>query len=240
MTHVAKKFNSGWRWFSRAGACLALACMATAAHTMDIEVRSPFVVLSGPVTGIELRLLQDALEKNPGITTVVLKNSRGGDARTGYVVGEFIREHGLSTTVSGHCMSSCSRMFLGGKNRSFSNDQPLEKTFVGFHGNYGDNGVLLEARMPMLKAWVLEYSDGKAHPDLVERWTHIANHKGFMYFYHQQAHVPLGPEKVMLCQGTEEPKARARQCDKLQLGDALTNGILTTWDLTDIKLPDVN
>ena len=58
---------------------------ASNARAMDIEARPPFVILSGNVTGIELRILKDAIDSNPGITTVVLKNSRGCDARTGYV-----------------------------------------------------------------------------------------------------------------------------------------------------------
>ena len=93
---------------------------ANHANAMDIEIRSPFVILSGAVTGIELRLLRDVIDNNQAITTVVLKNSRGGDARSGYAVGEYIREKGLSTSVSGFCRSSCSRMFLGGKTMKFT------------------------------------------------------------------------------------------------------------------------
>ena len=92
---------------------IVLLCCVVDASAMGVEVRVPFVVLSGPVIGIESRVLEDILEKNPGITTVVLKNSKGGDARTGYQVGELIRERGLNTSLSGYCMSSCSRMFLG-------------------------------------------------------------------------------------------------------------------------------
>lgn len=202
---------------------------------MSVEVSVPFVVLSGPVSGIESRVLEDILEKNPGITTVVLKNSKGGDARTGYQVGELIRERGLNTSLSGYCMSSCSRMLLGGKNRSFSDDQPLAKTFVAFHGNYVDDGRLLVNRMEALKDWINKYSDGKANPQLVEQWVHLQNHRGFAYFYHRQAEVKLGLEKVMLCQGTEDSRARAQQCEKPELGDALSNGIVTTWEILQVK-----
>ncbi|HWW04218.1 hypothetical protein [Collimonas sp.] len=211
---------------------------AVIANAMEVEVRLPFVLLSGPVVGIEARVLEDVIEKNPGITTVILKNSKGGDANAGYMVGELIREHGLDTALSGYCMSSCSRMFLGGTHRSFSDDQPLEKTFVAFHGNYADDGRLLTARMPGLKKWILKYSDGKANPQLVQQWVDLQNHSGFAYFYHQQAKVRLGPEKVMLCQGTEEPKARAQQCEKPEFGDALSNGIVTTWVVLQTKLQD--
>ena len=68
---------------------------------------------------------------NPDIDLVVLRNSHGGDAGTGYEIGEFFRERGVTTAVSGYCVSSCSRMFLGGKRRLFTDDYPLDQTRVG-------------------------------------------------------------------------------------------------------------
>jgi len=213
---------------------LALTAMAGSAHAMQFEVRAPFVLMSGSVTGMEVRELESVLAKNPGITTVVLKDSHGGDAATGYAMGEFIRAHGLNTAVSGYCISSCSRMFLGGKERRFSDEQPLENTFIGFHGNYASNGALQSARMPMLKAWVIKYSDGKANPDLVEQWVHIPNHHGYASFYHRDAKLLPGTQKVLLCQGTEARASRQQQCQKPQMGDALDNGIVTTWEILSI------
>ena len=207
------------------------------AGAMDIEVRGPFVILTGPVTGTELGQLKDVIDKNPEITTVVLKNSRGGDARTGYAVGEYIRAMGLSTAISGFCRSSCSRMFLGGKIRSISNDQPMDKTYVAFHGNYANDGKLLKANMPALKTWLAKFSDGKANPKLVEQWVNLENHSGFAYFYHPQANMEAGPHRVLLCQGGEDPKARVQQCAKPELGDALANGILTTLEIVNMKQP---
>ena len=37
---------------------------------------------------------------------------------SGYMMGEFIREHGLNTAVSGYCISACSMMFMGGQRAS--------------------------------------------------------------------------------------------------------------------------
>lgn len=217
----------------RAQLCLMLPFAASA---MDVEVRVPYVFLSGPVNGTEYRTLKAALDDNPGITTVVLKNSPGGDAKTGYLVGEFIRERGLNTAVSGFCHSSCSRLFLGGKQRFFSDDQPLERTRIGLHGNYDNEGRLLEARVESLKDWVLKYSDGKARPELVEQWVRIPTHKGFAYFYHPTAGpASLGPHRMMLCQGTEDASQRTRQCAKPDLGNALDNGIVTSLEILKLR-----
>ncbi|WP_199104499.1 hypothetical protein [Aquitalea sp. ASV11] len=209
----------------------ALLAVMNVTQAMEVEVRGQAVLMSGPVTGIELRVLESTLESHPDINTVVLKNSHGGDARTGYAVGEFIRAHKLNTALSGFCISSCSRMFLGGVQRQYSDEQPLDKTFVGLHGNYAVDGSLQAGRMGYLKDWVIKYSDGKANPDLVEQWVHIPNHHGYIAFYHRDASILLGTQKVMLCQGTEEKGKRQEQCAKPEMGDALANGIVTTWDI---------
>ncbi len=214
---------------------MTLLMAAWSAQGMEFAVHDHAVVMSGSVTGIELRVLESTLDSHPDITTVVLKNSTGGDARTGYAVGEFIRERKLNTALSGYCISSCSRMFLGGVQRQYSNDQPLEKTFVGLHGNYANDGTLQAGRMGYLKDWIIKYSDGKANPDLVEQWVHIANHHGYAAFYHRDATILPGTQKVLLCQGTEDRKKRQEQCAKPAMGDALANGIVTTWDIYPLQ-----
>lgn len=78
---------------------------------------------------------------------------------SGYRIGERIRELGLSTAVSGHCVSSCPRMFLGGKERRFSSDLPLERTFVGFHSHYDANGKVNQRLVERLNLgpWIQKY-----------------------------------------------------------------------------------
>lgn len=69
-------------------------------HAMDFEVRDNAVMLSRRVVGTELRTREKTLSEHPEITTVVLKNSTGEDAKTGYAMSEFIREHKLNTALS--------------------------------------------------------------------------------------------------------------------------------------------
>ena len=233
------------RFLFQAITCSVLA-YCVPAQAMEFELRHvastdnpaatrPVLILSGSVEGNEMRHLQDWFEKNPEIDTIVLKNSRGGDAPTGYRVGEYLREKGLNTLVAGYCLSSCSRMFLGGKKRSFSDELPLDRTFVGFHGNYANDGSLLYARVSTLKAWIIKYSDGKANPELVDQWVNLQNRRGFAYFHHQQASAALGSQRVLLCQGSEDQQRRRELCAKPDLGDALTNGIVTDWDIVKIN-----
>src|SRR5689334_13460128 len=103
---------------------------------MDIRTCDNQVILTGRVEGNEYGRVESILSQNPGVTTAVLRNSPGGDANTGYRLGELFREKGITTYVSGYCRSSCSRLFLGGKERYFTDDYPASGTHVGFHSNY--------------------------------------------------------------------------------------------------------
>jgi hypothetical protein len=44
-----------------------------------------------------------AVTNSPNISTIVLRNSPGGDISTGYRLGELFRLQGLRTALSGFC-----------------------------------------------------------------------------------------------------------------------------------------
>lgn len=144
-----------------------MALAASHAGAMELTRLGNAIVLSGPVNGGEWAQVKDAFAANPYIDLVILRNSHGGDAGTGYEIGEFFRQQGVTTAVSGYCISSCSRMFLGGKKRVFTDDYPLDQTRVGFHGHYNAHGDLNGASVIRggLFDWIMKYSDGKADPD---------------------------------------------------------------------------
>lgn len=203
--------------------CLGVAADAQA---MQFELRtipesSPVraeLVMSGRVEGNELGHLKDWVGKNPGIDTVILKNSNGGDAATGYAVGEYIREKGLATGVAGHCLSSCSRMFLGGKRRFFTDEFSPEKTMVGFHGNYRSDGSLNTERLHYLKQWVMKYMDWddarkSKYQGLVEQWINTPNHHGFMYFFNEEKFKTTDGASVIYCNGSEPRQQRLELCE---------------------------
>jgi len=166
--------------------------LATASSTplsaMSLKQVGDQLFLSGPVeVGDEVKV-QDALAENPAIRSVILRNSPGGNVRTAYAIGDMIRAKRLRTAVSGYCNSGCSRLFLGGTERLFTDDYPPHLTRVGFHGHYYTEGPLrgqLNRRLVQragLKNWIIEHSDGKADPDLVERWINIPVNNGFIHF----------------------------------------------------------
>ena len=196
---------------------------------MQLKVVGNLLILSGRVVGDEPGEVTEALAKSPDIDTVVLRNSPGGNAPAGYQVGQLLRERGLRTAVSGYCYSSCSRMFLGGRNRYFTDDYPAEDTNVGFHGHYYANGRLNADLVSQyhLRDWIIRYSDGKADPQLVERWINIPYSRGMIHFFHPALLKRTGVSTFM-CQG-DEPTSSVFNCEAIDK-TALDLGVVTSLD----------
>src|SRR5262249_23229090 len=80
---------------------LAIATLAPLrSSAMELKIVGNQLILSGPVVGNELEKVTEALRRSPAITTVILRNSQGGNAPAGYQVGQLLRERGLRTAVS--------------------------------------------------------------------------------------------------------------------------------------------
>jgi hypothetical protein len=94
-------------------------------------------------------------------------------------------------------------MFLGGKERRFTDDYPAEATEAGFHGHYDSHGQLNAGVVQQygLKQWIIRHSDGKADTSLVERWINIPVGVGMLHFYHPVLVETKGASSF-LCQGT--------------------------------------
>lgn len=209
---------------------LALLCALAALplHAMDIKTCGEQVILSGKVEGNEYSRLKDVFAGNPLLKVAVLRNSPGGNADVGYRVAELFREKGIATYVSGYCRSSCSRFFLGGKERYFTDDYPAAQTQVGFHSNYRDSGEIVPGAPYKLQQFIAQYTDGKADKALVETWTNLANRRGFAYFFHPSALKRQDGVSVLLCQGHERSSQRWQSCQKVGGHDALSMGVATS------------
>ena len=197
---------------------------------MELKVVGNQIILNGQVAGDEPEKVREALTSSPEIDTVILRNSPGGNAPAGYRVGELIRERGLRTAVSGYCYSSCSRMFLGGSARYFTDDYVPESNNIGFHGHYDRMGRLNVNLMRQygLRDWIIKYSDGKADPVLVERWIKIPYSRGMIHFFHPGL-VKRSGVSTFMCQG-DEPQRSVFDCEPIAK-TALVLGIITSLDL---------
>jgi hypothetical protein len=150
---------------------------------MEMTIEGSSVIMSGSVVRADCDTLESILSKN-SIKLVVLKNSGGGDANAGYCVGALVRRSGLSTVIRGRCASSCSRMWLGGVERTL--DGPNSR--VGLHGNYDKGGGLLADAPTRLRAWIPQYAP-TVDRGLMEQWIHLPVNKSMMNFYNGRAEL---------------------------------------------------
>jgi hypothetical protein len=222
------------------GVWIAAAVLPTTEPSaMELKIVGKQLILSGRVVGDEPGRVREALANSPEIDTVILRNSPGGDAPAGYRTGELLRERGLRTAVSGYCYSSCSRMFLGGRTRYFTDDYPADHTHIGFHGHYHADGHLNAALMAQygLRDWIIKYSDGKADPELVERWINIPLSRGMIHFFHPVL-VNWGGASTFICRG-DEPTRPVFACESIAK-TALELGIVTSLDIVhSADQPDI-
>jgi hypothetical protein len=209
---------------------MMLGLLPTRASGMELKIVGNQIILSGPVVGDEPEKVREAFASSPGIETVILRNSPGGNAPAGYQVGQMLRERGIRTAVSGYCYSSCSRMFLGGSTRYFTDDYLPESNNVGFHGHYDRMGRLDAdlVRRYGLREWIIKYSDGKADPALVERWITIPYGRGMIHFFHPGM-VKHAGVSTFICQGDESQRS-VFACEPIAK-TALDLGIITSLDL---------
>jgi hypothetical protein len=195
---------------------------------MDMQVVGDQLILTGHVVDSDARKIESALAGAP-ISTVILRNSPGGDTATGYKVGEMFRQRGLRTAVSGYCYSACSNMFLGGRTRYFTDDYPAELTNIGFHGQYRDGFVDSDgADQRQMRAWLIRYSDGKADAGLIDRWINLPLKEDMIHFY-DPARVQRHGVSTFLCDGTQ-PNRGISSCEPVAK-TALDLGIVTSLEL---------
>jgi hypothetical protein len=208
-----------------------LSALASAASAMEVRPLGDQLILTGPVVGDEYDTVVGLLDAHSEISTIILRNSPGGDAPTGFRLGALFRARGLRTAVSGFCFSSCSRMFLGGKERAFTDDFPPGYTQVGFHGHYGRGGVLNAAavRRSGLKEWIIKYSDGKADAALVERWINIPRANGVIRFFNPGL-MNLNGISTFMCQGNESGGHGLSACERIAKS-AIDLGVATSLTL---------
>ena len=173
---LGKPGKVGLATVKRFVATLLSLLVVSPAHATEIRPMGEQLILSGPVVAGDYEAVASSLSFNPQTKTIILRNSPGGDAPTGYHLGELFRQKSLETAVSGFCYSSCSRLFLGGKERYFTDDYPPEYTQIGLHGHYDGKGDLNAASLNALhlKDWIICYSDGRADDALVDGSTYLA------------------------------------------------------------------
>lgn len=209
-------------------ACVVLPLTgATKAWPLEMQIIGDQLILSGPIEiGDSGKFFR--LQQRNTLRTVILKDSNGGDVETGIDIARQIRSSGLNTAISGYCFSSCSTIFVGGKERYFSSGQPIAKTWVGFNSSYGDRKQYSNAATGRLKRLYGEMIGDKLDESLVDVWLNSPRNGGVFFFS-----PLLGSVSVFSCSGNEPKGNRFAYCEKVAK-TALDLGIITSVELIEV------
>jgi len=217
----------------RALLALALAFGAAVGSAMDVRQVGAQLIMSGPIDGSELAKLRDVLAERDAkaIDTVVLRDSRGGDYWTSQRIAELIRARGWRTAVSGYCFSGCALMFLGGRERHFTDDKPVLQTQLAFHGTYyiADGigiarGDLNPATTYAARYWMKRYTDGRISETMLDRFEKLAA-TDFIHFFDSERLPRKGQPSVFVC---PREKDAGYRCRPMSATDVYREGIVTT------------
>jgi hypothetical protein len=216
---------------------LGAALAAGPAAAMEVQVLEDQIIMSGRIDGSELvRLWEIAAERRgPRMRTVVLRDSAGGDLRTSITAGDFIREQGWNTAVSGYCFSGCALIFLGGRQRFFSDDKPPLQTQLGFHGTYyvaaaigarpgPTPGTLSPWHTAEARRWMKLATDGRITEAMLDRFETLAS-SDFIHFFDANRLPRAGQVSIFVCPIVKDGK---RKCEPIAGTDVYREGIVNS------------
>ena len=213
-------------------AALALLLLASLPSlAMTLEVQGNQVFATGPV-GDDTLKFEEALAK-PGVDTVVFVNSPGGDLWTALRVGRLIADKKLNTVIAGSCVSACSIMFMGGRERSFSDAFRPGQTFIGIHGAHNrDTKRIDSSQQPQIFAFYKNNMGDRFNADVMNQALYDMEDAGALLRVFDAGRLPK--RQAFHCKSAQTLR---RACAEFKDVDALSLGIVTTTTLTPVNLP---
>ena len=215
-------------------AATLLLALSAPAIAMDVKVVGDHLIMSGPVDGTEIARFRDVAAGPDAerIKTVILRDSGGGDHWTAIRAGQYIRDMGWRTAVSGYCFSACAIMFLGGVERHFTDDKPVLQTQIGFHGSYnvehsqrgGKDSSNQQATYESMH-WLTTRSGGKVSEDMLDRLAKLEKTE-LVHFFDSPRLTKPGQVSVFVCSSTKQDSKK--KCKPIAGADVYREGIVTS------------
>ena len=206
-------------------------CLASGASAMRVEVHGNVIFATGPVED-DLVKFQEAFAK-PGVDTVAFVNSPGGDLWTGLIIGRLIAAKGLKTVTAGSCISACSIMFMGGKERSFSDAFRPAQTFVGIHGAHNRDTKTVNAQaQPQIFAFYKQNMAERFNAEVMNKALYEMEDAGALLRVFDAPRLPK--RSPYHCKSAQSLR---KDCSEFKDHDAVGLGVVTTNTFTPLDLP---
>ena len=201
------------------------------AQAMTLEIQGDTVFASGPVTD-DLPRFEAAFVQNT-VQTVVFVNSPGGDLWTGLQVARLIARKGYNTVIAGHCVSACAIMFMGGRERRFSDALRPNLTYIGIHGPHQTATKKVDFSVqPQIFAFFKQHIGERFNAEVIRMALYdMDDASAMLRVFDPVRNAQTAPYH---CRSGQLPRDR---CTTLQGMDALRLGLITHTDLVSLTLP---
>ncbi len=208
------------------------AILASPVVAMTLEVRANVLFATGPVVD-DVRQFEMALS-NGQVNTVAFVNSPGGDLWAALRVAGLIAAKGVNTVVAGYCASACSIMFMGGKERRFSDAFRPNLTYVGIHGAHNpDTKQVSPTAQPQIYAFFKLTMGDKFNSNVMNQSLYeMDDRSGLLRVFDQVRNSKTPP---YFCKSDQVLRDK---CTTFPDTDALRLGVVTHTDLVKLELPD--
>jgi hypothetical protein len=217
-------------------AMLAMVLHVAPLGAMTLTVRGEQLIASGRIVPDDIAHFADLVAANPQLRTIVLENSPGGSSHAADEITRLVESKSLDTVAEGFCISACAMLFLSGANRTIGDQRPLLRTSIGFHGSYVGRAQLApEARLRSLRDRVIERTQGKIDPALLDAWVHLPDQNKTVRFVYPEGTGPLHPSVFFCSKGRFANAGLYKDCRAIDTTDALRSGILTSATLTHVN-----
>jgi PQQ-dependent catabolism-associated CXXCW motif protein len=219
-------------------AASALAAVAIAgasrADAMTLERVGADLYASGPIVGADVEAFKAEFARGAP-RRLVLVNSLGGELKAALQIALMVRDARIDTLVSGQCHSSCSLIFVAGRERRFATGSKPRSTMVGIHGpnNRNTREPSPQAASLMLRFY-RERLGSKFDDRIIGQALYaITEHNGMLRLREIERNRP--EDRVpWFCPSAQTPPAA---CTRHHGHDAYTLGVITHRETTEIDLP---
>lgn len=211
----------------------------------EAKVVGDQLILSGRASGNELKLVRDAVaEHGDRIKFVILRDHSGRTENDDlYRIAEIIADRGWHTAVSGFCGTACSKIFLGGVQRHFTDDKSPAQTSLMFGSTTYARDPTTASNMNKIRAsasprgdykyqeWMKLRTGNRISQSTLDRLFLDEASVRYLHFYDSKRLGRTDGVSMLYCDGKEAPAKRWTECEKITDTDVYKEGIMTSSDL---------
>ncbi|MBC3933372.1 hypothetical protein [Undibacterium curvum] len=189
----------------------------------EVSVSGNTITVQGKLLNADADNLVELMNSN-SISTVVFKNSAGGEWRAGMRIGNFLAARNITTLVEGVCASACALSFLGGEKRQFS--RAGQAPILFFHVPYSaSEQTTIENLKPAFFSWIESRTKRKIDPIFANGIDSSLSVRGGVFFFSSKDPIVKSQGGVtQICKGNEF--RIPLDCEKMEEISALSMGIV--------------